>query len=128
MRPTDIEVPADGSLQQTVYVFRYESSWCGRRDQTFPTQEKAEEAWIAQVTADPQQRTYLLELRRSNERAFLERMDELRDPMDNFCIFAQDFSVTMPTATPPNRLVRSSGIRFEEEVSSILPSGDQAGP
>ena len=84
MRPTDIEVPADGSLQQTVYVFRYESSWCGGRDQTFPTQEKAEEAWIAQVTADPQQRTYLLELRRSNERAFLERMEDLRDPMDNF--------------------------------------------
>ena len=126
MRPTDIEVRADGSLQQTVYVFRYESSWCGRHDQTFPTQEKAEEAWIAAVTADPQQRSYLLELRRSNEQAFLERMDELRDPMDNFCIFAQDFGVTMPTATPPNRLVRSSGMQFQEEASAVLLSGDQS--
>ena len=126
MRPTDIEVRADGSLQQTVYVFRYESSWCGRHDQTLPNQEKAEEAWIAAVTADPQQRSYLLELRRSNEQAFLERMDELRDPMDNFCIFAQDFGVTMPTATPPNRLVRSSGMQFQEEASAVLLSGDQS--
>jgi hypothetical protein len=122
MRPTDIEVPAEGRLQQTVYVFRYESSWCGRRDQTFPTQEKAEEAWIAAVTADPQQRTDLLELRRSNERAFLERMNELRDPMDNFCIFAQDFGLTMPTAIPPNQLVRSSGMRYEEGDPAALLS------
>src|SRR4030095_5229686 len=96
MRPTDIEVPAEGSLQQTVYVFRYESSWCGRRDQTFPTQEKAEEAWIAQVTADPQQRTYLLALRRSNERAFLERMEELRDLLIRASIEIVEISLGHP--------------------------------
>jgi hypothetical protein len=79
------------------------------------------------VTADPQQRTDLVELRRSNERAFLERMDELRDPMDNFCIFAQDVGVMMPTATP-NRVVRSSGMRFEEEASTLLFSDDEPRP
>ena len=128
MRPTDIEVPADGSLQQTVYVFRYESSWCGRRDQTFPTHEKAEEAWIAQVTADPQQRTYLLELRRSNERAFLERMDELRDPMDNFCIFAQDFGVTMPTATPPAVSPEATAAASPEESDTSTSPSPAATP
>ncbi len=71
-------IPTKPSL--TVYTFAYDSRWCGVRAQAFLTQEKAEEAWAAAATNDRNDRAKFLRLRASNEHAFIEKMDELREP------------------------------------------------
>src|SRR5437867_7883608 len=83
-------------VQLRVYTLTYDSLWCGVRAQAFLTQEKAEEAWIAAVTSDSDDKAELLRLRASDEHAFVEKMERLRDPMDNYCIFEHELDVAMP--------------------------------
>jgi hypothetical protein len=99
-------------VQLTVYIFAYDSRWCGVRAQAFLTQEKAEEAWVAAITGDRNDRAELLRLRASDEHAFIEKMEELRDPMDNYWIFAHELDVAIPSG-PMARVLRFSGTQAE---------------
>jgi hypothetical protein len=97
-----------------VFSFTYKSPWCGVRAVAFLTQEQAEEAWIAAVTGDGSNRAELLRLRASDEDAFLEKMEELRDPMDAFCIIEHRLDVAVPTGDS-NRVLRFSATQSEVE-------------
>lgn len=85
--------PVTGNGELPVFSLSYRSLWCGVRATAFLSQEDAEASWIKAVTGDAEQRAELRRLRVTAENALVERTQERRDPIEDYCIVSHQLEV-----------------------------------